>query len=166
MRTTTRSNIAFYRYYWCELVMFRRSRVSQISHSLPRHMWPNSSALPPFSKRCDNTATTPVFFINFKAQMTKGMAARAGFFPEFLGSNHKGNGGIRRRRGPCRPFGGRQAPPFFLKPILSYSSVYSSSSSAGSRPLTPTAPNLSFIKSRKKFARTFLISRALWNPQT
>ena len=42
--------------------------------------------------------------------MTKGMAARAGFFSEFLGSNHKGNGGIRRRRGPCRPLNGRQAP--------------------------------------------------------
>ena len=52
--------------------------------------------------------------------MTKGMAARAGFFSEFLGSNHKGNGGIRRRRGPlsppqratgpCRPLGGRQGP--------------------------------------------------------
>ena len=42
--------------------------------------------------------------------MTKGMAARAGFFSEFLGSNHKGNGGIRRRRGPCRPLNERQAP--------------------------------------------------------
>ena len=42
--------------------------------------------------------------------MTKGMAARAGFFSEFLGSNHKGNGGIRRRRGLCRPLNGRQAP--------------------------------------------------------
>ena len=42
--------------------------------------------------------------------MTKGMAARAGFFFEFLASNHKGNGGIRRRRGPCRPLNGRQAP--------------------------------------------------------
>ena len=56
--------------------------------------------------------------------MTKGMAARAGFFLEFLGSNHKGNGGIQWGRGPCRPGGGRQAPvarwgatapPFFLK---------------------------------------------------
>ena len=37
--------------------------------------------------------------------MTKGMAGRAGFFPEFLGSNDKGNGSIRRLRGrgPCRP---------------------------------------------------------------
>ena len=42
--------------------------------------------------------------------MTKGMAARAGFFSEFLGSNHKENGGIRRRSGPCRLRGGRQAP--------------------------------------------------------
>ena len=42
--------------------------------------------------------------------MTKGMAARAGFFSEFLGSNHKENSGIRRRRGPCRPLNGRQAP--------------------------------------------------------
>ena len=42
--------------------------------------------------------------------MTKGMAARAGFFSKFLGSNHKGNGGIRRGRGPCRPLNGRQAP--------------------------------------------------------
>ena len=31
----------------------------------------------------------------WQAQMTKEMAARAGFFPEFLGSNDKGNGGIR-----------------------------------------------------------------------
>ena len=81
--------------------------------------------------------------------------------------------------GACRPplgrearWGGNRPPLFFLGllflqgPILSYSSVYSSSSSARSRPLTPTARNLSFIKSRKKIARTSLISRALWNPQT
>ena len=42
--------------------------------------------------------------------MTKGMTARAGFYSEFLGSDHKGNGGIRRGRGPCRPLNGRQAP--------------------------------------------------------
>ena len=78
----------------------------------------------------------------------------------------------RKKNKPCRPLGGRQPPVFFLGllflqgPILSYSSVYSSSSSARSRPLTPTARNLSFIKSRKKIARTSLISRALWNPQT
>ena len=98
----------------------------------------------------------------------------------------------RKKRGTCRPPNGRQgpvahpsgdrvlspvggatAPPlffpgtfFFQGPILSYSSVYSSSSSARSRPLTPTARNLSFIKSREKIARTSLISRALWNPQT
>ena len=63
--------------------------------------------------------------------------------------------------------GGDRSPPFFFqRPILSYSSVYSSSSSARSRPLTPTARNLSFIKSQEKIARTSLISRALWNPQT
>ena len=56
----------------------------------------------------------------------------------------------QRATGACRPLGGRQAPPFFQGPILSYSSVYSSSSSARSRPLTPTARNLSFIKSREK----------------
>ena len=93
----------------------------------------------------------------------------------------------RKKRGACRPppngrqgpvahpsgdrglspIGGATAPLFFFQgPILSYSSVYSSSSSAGSRPLTPTAPNLSFIQSRKKIARTSLISRALWNSQT
>ena len=55
---------------------------------------------------------------------------------------------------------------FFQGPILSYSSVYSSSLSARSRLLTPTARNLSFIKSREKIAITSLISRALWNPQT
>ena len=77
-----------------------------------------------------------------------------------------------RATGPCRPLGGATGPLFFLGllflqgPILSYSSVYSSSSSARSRPLTPTARNLSFIKSRKKIARTSLISRVLWNPQT
>src|SRR6185503_17654781 len=72
-----------------------------------------------------------------------------------------------RATGACRPLGGRQAPPlFFQGPILSYSSVYSSSSSARSRPLTPTSRNLSFIKSREKIAKTSLISRALWNPQT
>ena len=91
------------------------------------------------------------------------------------------------KKRPCRPPNGRQGPVaqptgdrglspvgggdrsflfFFQGPILSYSSVQSSSSSAGSRPLTPTAPNLSFIKSREKIARTSLISRALWNPQT
>ena len=48
------------------------------------------------------------------------------------------------------PVGGATGPPFFQGLILSYSSVYSSSSSAGSRPLTPTTPNLSFIKSREK----------------
>ena len=78
--------------------------------------------------------------------------------------------------GACRPAHGRQgpvAPPptgdwafFFQGPILSYSCVYSSSSSARSRPLPPTARNLSFIKSQEKIARTSLISRALWNPQT
>src|SRR6185503_14624668 len=57
-----------------------------------------------------------------------------------------------RATGACRLLGGRQAPPFFQGPILSYSSVYSSSSSARSRPLTPTARNLSFIKSREKIA--------------
>ena len=74
---------------------------------------------------------------------------------------------------PLSPVGGATGPPFFFQgllffqgPILSYSSVYSSSSSARSRPLTPTARNLSFIKSREKIARTSLISRALWNPQT
>ena len=88
----------------------------------------------------------------------------------------------QRATGACRPPLGRQgpvarwggdSPPFlflgllFLQgPNLSYSSVYSSSSSARSRPLTPTARNLSFIKSREKIARTSLISRALWNPQT
>ena len=71
-----------------------------------------------------------------------------------------------RATGSCRPLGGRQAPLFFQGPILSYSSVYSSSSSARSRPLTPTARNLSFIKSREKIAWTSLISWALWNPQT
>ena len=30
------------------------------------------------SKRCDNTAITPAFFLNFQAQMTKGMAAYGG----------------------------------------------------------------------------------------
>ena len=70
--------------------------------------------------------------------MTKGMAARAGFFPEFLGSNDKGNGGEgtlsppQQATGPfffqgphcefekkkftlkaCRPMGGR--PGVFLK---------------------------------------------------
>ena len=72
------------------------------------------------------------------------------------------------RQGPVARWGGRQAffLFFFQGPILSYSSVYSSSSSARSRPLTPTARNLSFIKSREKIARTSLISRALWNPQT
>ena len=77
-----------------------------------------------------------------------------------------------RATGPCRPLGGDRPPLFFQGllffqgPILSYSSMYSSSSSARSRPLTPTARNLSFIKSRKKIAKTSLISRALWNPQT
>ena len=71
----------------------------------------------------------------------------------------------QRATGACRPLGGRQVL-FFQGPILSYSSVYSSSSSARSQPLTPTARNLSFIKSREKIARTSLISRALWNPQT
>ena len=52
------------------------------------------------------------------------------FFPEFLGSNDKGNGGIWRPglikgegtlspqgwvTGPCRPLGGRQAPFFSLQ---------------------------------------------------
>ena len=46
--------------------------------------------------------------------MTKGMAARAGFFSEFLGSNHKGNGGIRRRRAPVAPSTG-DSPLFFLQ---------------------------------------------------
>ena len=91
----------------------------------------------------------------------------------------------RKKKGACRPPNGRQGPVahpsgdrvlspvggdrpplFFQGPILSYSSVYSSSSSARSRPLTPTARNLSFIKSQEKIARTYLISRALWNPQT
>ena len=60
------------------------------------------------------------------------------------------------RQGPVARWGGDRPPLFFLGllflqgPILSYSSVYSSSSSARSRPLTPTARNLSFIKSRKK----------------
>ena len=59
------------------------------------------------------------------------------------------------RQGPVAHWGGDRplffpGTFFFQVPILSYSSVYSSSSSAGSRPLTPTAPNLSFIKSRKK----------------
>src|SRR6185312_10431791 len=87
-----------------------------------------------------------------------------------------------KKGGTCRPPNGRQGPVahpsgdrpplffqgllFFQGPILSYSSVYSSSLSARSRPLTPTARNLSFIKSREKIARTSLISRALWNPQT
>ena len=77
-----------------------------------------------------------------------------------------------KKTSPVARWGGDRPPFFFLGllflqgPILSYSSVYSSSSSARSRPLTPTARNLSFIKSRKKIARTSLISRALWNPQT
>ena len=70
------------------------------------------------------------------------------------------------RQGPVARWGGDRPPFFFQGPILSYSSLYSSSSSARSRPLTPTARNLSFIKSREKIARTSLISRALWNPQT
>ena len=61
----------------------------------------------------------------------------------------KGPVAPQRATGACRPLGGRQAF-FFQGPILSYSSVYSLSSSAGSRPLTLTAPNLSFIKSREK----------------
>ena len=69
---------------------------------------------------------------------------------------------LEKKRGVCRPPLGRQGPvarwggdrpPFFFQGlILSYSSVYSSSSSARSRPLTPTARNLSFIKSREKIA--------------
>src|SRR6185503_16128204 len=72
----------------------------------------------------------------------------------------KKRGGLsppQRATGACRPPLG-QAPPFlffsrdffFQGPILSYSSVYSSSSSARSWPLTPTTRNLSFIKSREK----------------
>ena len=62
-----------------------------------------------------------------------------------------------RNEVPGEKKGGPVAPPtgdpfFFQGPILSYSSVYSSSSSARSRPLTPTARNLSFIKSREKIA--------------
>ena len=55
------------------------------------------------------------------------MAARAGFFSEFLGSNHKGNDGIRRRRGPVAPstgdrplspVGGAIAPFFFSRDFV------------------------------------------------
>ena len=59
--------------------------------------------------------------------MTKGMAARAGFFSEFLGSNHKENGGIRRRRAPVAPstddrplspVGGATGPFFFSRDFV------------------------------------------------
>ena len=67
----------------------------------------------------------------------------------------KGGGPVAHPSGDrgLSPVGGATGPPFFFQgPILSYSIVYSSSSSARSRPLTPTARNLSFIKSREKIA--------------
>ena len=47
--------------------------------------------------------------------MTKGMAARAGFFSEFLASNHKGNARHTAGEGPLSPVGGACRPPFFLQ---------------------------------------------------
>ena len=69
-----------------------------------------------------------------------------------------------RATGSCRPLGGDRPPLFFQGPILSYSSVYSSSSSARARPLTPTARNLSFIKSREKNRKNFPYFTSIMEP--
>ena len=118
MRTTTRSNSSKQELQ-CIQLRVRDHKLPLLSTAITE--FPNiaffaqtyvtqQQCTSTISKRCENTATTPVFFINFQAQMTKGMTARAGFYSEFLGSEHKGNGGIRRGRGPCRPLNGRQAP--------------------------------------------------------
>ena len=73
-----------------------------------------------------------------------------------------GDRGLSPVGGATGPFFSRDF--FFQGPILCYSSVYSSLSSARSRPLTPTARNLSFIKSREKNRKNFPYFTSILEP--
>ena len=77
-----------------------------MSHSLPRHTWPNSSALPPFQKDVTTRQALHLFSWIFRLKWQREwrhMAARA----------YKRGGdpvAPQRATGLCRPRGGRQAP--------------------------------------------------------
>ena len=90
-----------------------------MSHSLPRHTWPNNSALPPFQKDVTTRQALQLFSWIFRLKWQKEwrhIAARSYKREGTLSPPPTGDRPLLPlgwATGACRPLGGRQAPPFF-----------------------------------------------------